>query len=79
VESIGKDMIDELPGLTKGQALVAGVAINSPVLIRVRNRLTSHGGVSKDAPAEWIKWVNINFEDAKIPKKKVQKKLFWDT
>jgi len=78
VESIGRDMIEELPGLTKGQALVAGVAVNSPVLIRVRNRLTSHGGVSKNAPEEWIRWVSINSDEQKIPRKKKQEKLFWD-
>lgn len=79
VESIGRDMIEELPGLTKGQALVAGVAINSPVLIRVRNRLTSHGGVSKNAPEEWIKWISINSEKERIPRKKNHGKLFWDS
>jgi len=78
VESIGKEMIEELPGLTKGQALVAGVAINSPVLIRVRNRLTSHGGLSKNAPQEWVDWVESNTHKTEIPKRKKQNKLFWD-
>jgi hypothetical protein len=76
VESIGRDMIEELPGLTKGQALVAGVAINSPVLVKVRERLTSHGGPSKDAPREWVRWRNSKTEKVKV---KIQKQmLFWD-
>lgn len=80
VESIGRDMIEELPGLTKGQALVAGVAINSPVLMRVRERLTSHGGISKNAPQEWIKWTNTSGqEEEELPRQKKQDKLFWDT
>jgi len=87
VETIGKDMIEELPGLTKGQALLAGVSINSPVLIRVRNRITSHGGMSKNAPEEWIKWLDFNMEEEmKIPtipkktgkRKRGANKLFWE-
>ena len=74
VETIGKDLIEELPGFTKGQALVAGVAVNSPILIRVRERLTSHGGSSKNAPVEWIKW-----KEEKIPIIKSEHKvLFWN-
>jgi hypothetical protein len=77
VESIGRDMIEELPGLTKGQALVAGVSINSPVLIRVRERLTAHGGVSKDAPMEWIKWRKTSNAEEKVRIQQKQKRLFW--
>ena len=77
VESIGKDLIEELPGLTKGQAIVAGVAINSPILIRVRNRLTSHGGISKEAANEWINWKKRE-EKAVLKIKQSKTKLFWD-
>ena len=42
-----------LPALSKGQAIVAGAAVNTPVMCRVRQRITPHGGESKDAPAEW--------------------------
>ena len=82
VESIGRELIEELPGLTKGQALVAGVAINSPVLVRVRERLTSHGGMSKNAPEEWQKWLSLNREERPagvgVGIKQKQKRLFWD-
>ncbi len=77
VESIGKELIEELPGLTKGQALVAGVAINSPVLMRVRKRFTSHGGTSKNAPREWVALARKS-EEQKIKMKANQKRLFWE-
>jgi len=38
VESAGEDVLDELPGLTPGQAVVAGDAMNTPVLVNVRER-----------------------------------------
>ncbi len=77
IESLGREMIEELPGLTKGQALVAGVSINAPVLIRVRERLTSHGGMSKDAPMEWIRWRSLRREEKPAIKQK-QGRLFWE-
>ncbi len=76
VESLGKDLIEELPGLTKGQAIVAGVSINAPVLIRVRKRLTRHGGESRDAPREWIKWRSLREEEKPILKQRMTR-LFW--
>ncbi len=91
VESIGRDLLDELPGLTKGQAIVAGVAINAPVMVRVRERYTPHGGVSRDAPSEWQKWLSLNeeFEEIKAEAKPATRakrslikpktaRLFWD-
>ena len=53
VEGVGHDLLQNLPALSKGQAIIAGSAINTPVICRVRERITSHGGESKDAPAEW--------------------------
>ena len=77
VESIGRDLIDELPGLTKGQAIVAGVSVNAPILIRVRERLTKHGGAGKIAPEEWRRWSEKNKEE-KIKFKDEDLSLFWD-
>ena len=54
VEGVGRDLLDNLPALSKGQAIVAGSAINTPVICRVRQRITPHGGESKDAPTEWL-------------------------
>ncbi len=53
VEGVGHDLLGNLPALSKGQAIIAGGAVNTPVICRVRARLTPHGGESKDAPAEW--------------------------
>jgi len=57
VESVGRDVLKELPGLTKGQAIVSGRAVNTTVLIRVRERITPHGGESKNAPEEWRRYL----------------------
>lgn len=56
VEGAGRRMLDELPALTKGQLIVSGVAINTPVMCHVRKRLTRHGGETIDAPMEWAKY-----------------------
>ncbi len=54
IESASRDMISELPSLAKGQAIISGVAINTPALVKIRKRLTSDvRGRSKDAPALW--------------------------
>ena len=56
VEGVGRKMLDELPALTKGQVVVSGVAINTPVMCRVRSRITKHGGQTIDAPEKWSEW-----------------------
>ena len=56
VEGAGRSMLAELPALTKGQAVISGVGINTPVMCRIRPRLTAHGGETFDAPSEWMKW-----------------------
>jgi hypothetical protein len=49
-------LIAELPALTKGQAIISGVGVNTPVMCRVRERLTRHGGETFDAPDEWARY-----------------------
>lgn len=56
VEGAGRAMLAELPALTKGQAIISGVGINTPVMCRIRPRITAHGGETFDAPGEWMKW-----------------------
>ncbi len=54
IESASRELISELPSLAKGQAIISGVAINTPALVKIRKRLTSDTkGRSKDAPALW--------------------------
>ncbi len=56
VEGAGRQLLDELPALTKGQAIISGVGVNTPVMCRVRARVTAHGGETFDAPSEWAKY-----------------------
>jgi hypothetical protein len=53
VEAAGEDVLRELPGLTPGQAVVSGDAMNTPALIQVRRRRTPHGAGSRDVIEEW--------------------------
>ncbi|MCY7276175.1 MAG: DUF853 family protein [Phormidesmis sp. CAN_BIN44] len=55
VEAAGRDLLKELPALTKGQVIVSGACVNTPVLCKVRQRLTKHGGETLNAPEEWQK------------------------
>lgn len=56
LESMSRDIIDQLPALAKGEAVVSGVAINTPAVVKIRTRLTEHGGISRDAPEEWASY-----------------------
>jgi len=56
VESVGRDLLAELPALSKGQVIVAGASVNTPVLVQVRQRLTRHGAEDPDAPAQWQRY-----------------------
>jgi DNA helicase HerA-like ATPase len=56
VEGAGRQLLDELPALTQGQAVISGVGVNTPVMCRVRERITKHGGETFDAPTEWARW-----------------------
>jgi len=53
VEAAGEDVLRELPGLTPGQAVVSGDAMNTPALIQVRRRHTEHGAGSRPVIEEW--------------------------
>ncbi len=53
VESVGRDLLAELPALSKGQVIIAGASVNTPLLVRVRKRLTRHGAEDPRAPEAW--------------------------
>jgi hypothetical protein len=53
VESVGRDLIRELPALSRGQVIVAGASVNTPVMVQVRERVTTHEAENPDAPEEW--------------------------
>jgi hypothetical protein len=62
VESVGRDLLLELPALSKGQVIVAGASVNTPVLAQVRERLTRHGAPDPDAPSQW----RAHFDEANV-------------
>ncbi|RRJ28723.1 ATP-binding protein [Halocatena pleomorpha] len=53
IEAAGEDVLRELPGLTPGQAVVSGDAMNTPALIQVRGRRTQHGAGSLPVIEKW--------------------------
>lgn len=53
VEAAGRDLMQELPALSKGQVIISGVCINTPVLCKVRQRYTRHGGETLDILGLW--------------------------
>jgi DNA helicase HerA-like ATPase len=53
VEDVGEDLLSELPGLTPGQAIIAGDSVNTPFLARIRERYTPHEAESLDATELW--------------------------
>ncbi len=58
VEGASRDVLDELPALSKGQAVIVGQSVNAPVLVSVRERHTPHGGQDQDAPRIWVEYSN---------------------
>lgn len=68
VEAAGRDLLKELPSLTKGQVIVSGACVNTPVLCKVRQRLTKHGGDTLNAPALWQK----HFQGHQVRERQVQ-------
>jgi len=69
VEAAGRDLLKELPALTKGQVIISGACVNTPVLCQVRKRLTQHGGETMDAPQDWQNY----FQKHNERKRKIEK------
>ena len=65
IEGVGRDLLDNLPALSKGQVIIAGAAVNTPVICRVRTRITKHGGESKDAPDMWQQYFAPESEESR--------------
>jgi hypothetical protein len=66
IEGVGRDLLDNLPALSKGQVIIAGAAVNTPVICRVRTRITRHGGESKDAPDMWQKYFSQEEQERRV-------------
>jgi len=56
VESAGRELLNELPALSKGQAIVSGVSTRTPVLFKVRTSYSQHKGASAKSAEEWLKY-----------------------
>ncbi len=68
VESVGEDLLSELPGLTPGQSVVAGDSVNTPFLCKIRERHTTHGAESLKTSKRWREsWT----KNAQVPDKVV--------
>lgn len=65
IEGVGRDLLDNLPALSKGQVIIAGAAVNTPVICRVRARTTKHGGESKDAPDMWQQYFSQEAQESR--------------
>ncbi len=65
IEGVGRDLLDNLPALSKGQVIIAGAAVNTPVICRVRTRITRHGGESKDAPDMWQQYFTPEAQESR--------------
>jgi DNA helicase HerA-like ATPase len=65
IEGVGRDLLNNLPALSKGQVIVAGAAVNTPVICRVRSRFTKHGGESKDAPDMWQNYFSPEAQESR--------------
>tara|TARA_B100001123_G_scaffold409598_1_gene503870 strand:- start:4029 stop:5720 length:1692 start_codon:yes stop_codon:yes gene_type:complete len=65
IESVSRDLLDELPSLSKGQAVVTGAGVNTTILCRVRSRHTPHGGEGTSATTEWTRYFDPSRKTAR--------------
>ncbi len=52
-ERVSKELLENLPGLNVGEAIVVGPLSPTPVMIRLRDRVLEYGGADIDVCAEW--------------------------
>lgn len=55
IETITEDIVKDLPGLSRGEAVIAGSAVKIPVLVKIRERETIVGGSDLDIVGMWSK------------------------
>src|SRR5438067_11368519 len=56
IEGVGRELLDNLTALSKGQVIIAGAAVNTPMISRVHPGITAHSGESKEGPDMWQKY-----------------------
>jgi len=54
-EAVTDDIIRDLPGLGRGEAIISGAAINFPMKVKIKKRDTKPGGEDIDIIGEWNK------------------------
>ncbi|HHQ44728.1 MAG TPA: ATP-binding protein [Candidatus Altiarchaeales archaeon] len=55
VEDVTEDIVNDLPSLSRGEALIVGSAIRLPVPTKIRQRETEVGGQDIDIVGAWMK------------------------
>ena len=53
VETVTEDIVADLPGLSRGEAILAGSAVRLPIPVRIRERRTEVGSEDIDVVGEW--------------------------
>jgi hypothetical protein len=75
-ERLSEDLINDLPGLNVGEAVVVGDITRTPVMVKVRPRITKEGGADIDVVARLKKARKAVGIDKKLAKeRKEEKKL----
>ncbi len=54
-EAVTEDIVKDLPGLGRGEAIISGAAINFPMRVKIKKRDTKPGGSDIDIISEWKK------------------------
>lgn len=72
LESFSKELVDLLPGLATGEALISGSAINTAVSAKIREKITRHGGTGISDPSSLWK-ADIRDEEPEREKTEVEK------
>ena len=57
VEAVTEDIVADLPGLGRGEAIIAGSAVRMPVPVRIRKRRTRISGQDIDIVGHWARGV----------------------
>ncbi len=53
VETVTEDVVKDLPSLSRGEAIITGIAIKFPVKVKIRERTTEVGGEDIDIIGSW--------------------------
>jgi len=63
-EQLSQDLLENLPGLNTGEAVVVGPVVPAPIMVRVRDRVLDYSGTDLVLVKEWMQ----SFEAEKLAK-----------